>query len=430
MHSPDETGGSRTRVRVVIVNRYFFPDLSATSQMATDVAWHLVISGHDVHVITSRQRYDDAKARLPAFETSGGVTTHRVATTRFGRAGLLGRLIDYASFYVAATIAALRVVKKGSIVIAKTDPPLISVPMAAVAKLKGARLVNWLQDVFPEIAEHLGVGGRISRLAMPVLRKLRNASLLTAAHNVVVGEQMKRRVATAGAPLSSIRVIPNWADGRLIVPVASEQNRLRKEWALGDRFVVGYSGNLGRAHEIDAMVNAMAHVARHSASADIAWLFIGGGKQYDALRQEVARRAIPGILFKPYQPRERLAESLSAADVHLVSLRPELEGLIVPSKYYGIAAAGRPAIFIGDRDGEIASKIAASGGGVTVPSGDGEALARAILVYAADREGAREAGRAARRSFDADDDLTVAMKRWSAVVADVADRQGATAGSP
>src|SRR5262249_23715627 len=149
-------------------------------------------------------------------------------------------------------------------------------------------------------------------------------------------------------------------------------------------------------------------------------LFIGSGVLHDVLKAEVTRRRLTSVYFKPYQPREHLAESLSAADVHLVSLRPELEGLIVPSKFYGIAAAGRPAVFVGDEDGEIARVIAQHKCGQTVAAGDGRALARTILDLAASPDLCRWMGERARAAFEAELDKPIAVWRWASLLRQVA----------
>src|SRR2546423_701534 len=314
-------------MRVLFVNRYFAPDHSATSQMVGDLAFFLAGRGHDVVAITSRQRYDDASARLPPREQLHGVDVVRVATTRFGRGFLPGRALDYATFYLSAFFALLRRARRGDVVVAMTDPPLLSVVAALACALRGARLINWTQDLFPEVATALGM--RAPGLARP----LRDWSLHRAAMNVALGEQMAARIRARGAPAV---VRHNWADAALH-PV--ETSALRSQWGLGDAFVVAYSGNLGRAHEFATIAAAMR---RLGDNAGIKFLFVGSGAQLDAVRREAGGNA----LFAPYQPREALSESLSAGDAHLVSLQPQLEGLIVPSKFYGILAgapgAGRP----------------------------------------------------------------------------------------
>src|SRR5438552_3038149 len=161
--------------RVVFVNRYFHPDHSATSQMVSDLAFYLASRGWNVGVITSRLSYDDARARLAPRENVRGVDVRRVWSSRFGRAFLPGRAVDYATFYCSAFFAIRR--ERDAIVVALTDPPLISV----VAALASHRIVNWLQDLFPEVANALGI--RAPRF----LRRVRDWSLRRARMNVAIG---------------------------------------------------------------------------------------------------------------------------------------------------------------------------------------------------------------------------------------------------
>ena len=410
-------------MKLVFLNRYFYPDHSATSQMLSELAFSLSSQGRAVHVVTSRQRYDAPTVRLPAHEVVQGVTVHRVWTTRFGRFNLAGRALDYLTFYISAALALAWIARRGDVVIAKTDPPMMSVVAGPIARLKGARLVNWLQDIFPELAQATGLGsGAVSGTVYGIMRWVRNRSLMAAAMNVALGTLMAERLAGFGVVAEKIRVIPNWADGDVIYPVAHEANALRRDWGLSDAFVAGYSGNLGRAHEYETFLDAIALVEASPGAANIVWLFIGGGALYRQFEAEVARRGLRSVQFRPYQPRERLAESLSAADVHLVSLRPELEGLVVPSKYYGIAAAGRPAIFVGDSDGEIARSLAANHTGVTVRLGDGAALAGTVAGLASQSEEVRRMGQRARAAFERDFARDKAMARWAGLLDEVASR--------
>ncbi len=173
--------------KLIFINRYFYPDHSATSQMLTDLVFGLAKSEcqHAIHIVTSRQRYDDASAKLLPFETVNHVTIHRVATARFGRQNLMGRAIDYLSFYMSAFATLIKLTQKGGTLIAKTDPPLISVVAAVVAKHKRAHLVNWLQDLFPEVAAQLG-DKLASGFPYKILKALRNKTLQQAKMNVAV----------------------------------------------------------------------------------------------------------------------------------------------------------------------------------------------------------------------------------------------------
>lgn len=411
------------RQAVIFVNRYYRPDLSATSQMAGDVAGGLAARGVMVRVVTSAQRHDDATARLPPRQVIDGVGVYRVATTRFGRGGLAGRAMDYLTFHLSAAWQVLRLARRGDVVVACTDPPLLSVSLALPAAIAGARRVNWLHDIFPETASALGVvraNGGVDGL----LRILRNLSLRGASANVVLGEHMARRVAAMGVAPRRIRIVHNFADGAVIRPEPPTRNPLRTEWNLRDRFVVGYSGNLGRAHEFDTIL-AAAEELRHRE--DIVFLFIGDGHRRGPLAAEVDRRGLRNVLFRPLQPLDALSHSLGVPDVHLVSLLPSLEGLIVPSKIYGIAAAGRPALFIGDPDGEVALLVRRHDFGTAVPVGAGARLAAEIELLAASPERWHHWSANARAAFERLYHRDAAVAQWLELL--TPDAATATAGA-
>jgi glycosyltransferase involved in cell wall biosynthesis len=401
-------------LKAVFVNRFFHPDHSATSQILSELAFALAAAGWEVHVVTARQRYDDPRAQLPPRATLSGVQVHRVWTTSFGRGSLPGRALDYLTFYCSAFFALLGVLRRGDVVVAKTDPPLISVIAAAAARLRGAALVNWLQDLFPEVAEGLGVkalGGMVGK----AVRALRDRSLRGARSNVVIGDRMAEIVARiAPGP----KVIHNWAVGDLVEPIPLERNAVRREWELGERFVVGYSGNLGRAHEFDTILAAI-EVLREDD--DVLFLFIGAGKQLEELRRSIAQRGLGHrVMFQPYQPKERLAQSLASVNAHLVTLQPSMEGLIVPSKFYGIAAAARPTLFVGDPDGEIPRLLRRFDCGYAVATGDADALVACIRELRADPSRCERVGANARAALEHHFDRAHAVARWSAVLAEAA----------
>ena len=204
-------------VKLLFLNRFFYPDHSATSQMLSDVAFGLAQRGYTVCVITSRQSYDAPGDTLRTREMINGVTVYRIWTSRFGRLKLFGRTIDYATFYLSAAWRLWRLARSGDVVIAKTDPPMLTIIAAPVCRLRGARLVGWLQDIFPETAEALRIGGRTARLAYAIMRKLRNKSLEAAVMCVVLGEHMAETVLRLG--ISRVRIIQNWADGTAISPI-------------------------------------------------------------------------------------------------------------------------------------------------------------------------------------------------------------------
>jgi colanic acid biosynthesis glycosyl transferase WcaI len=396
--------------RIVFVNRYYDPDHSATSQMLTDLARGLAVRGEDVRVVTSRQLYGDGGARLPSRERLGRVDVHRVWTTRFGRVNLLGRTLDYASFYLSCAFRLLRLVRRGDIVIAKTDPPLLSIVVAPVTKIMRALLINWEQDVFPEVASRLGANP-LPRWLDRCLQRLRDASLRSAAMNVVIGNRMREYLVSRGIPQSKLCVIENWSDA--IQPMPTSASELRARFAPPGHFVVCYSGNMGRAHEYDTLLAAAQALKGHPS---FLFLIIGDGAKIEALKAAAAAARLVNFKFLPYQPREKLADSLAAADVHIASLLPTLEGLIVPSKLYGILAAGRPLIFIGDVDGEIGRVIERAQCGSAIRVGDSAALAEALCHLEAKPEGRAHMGVRARRIFAEEFSFPLALERWITVI--------------
>jgi glycosyltransferase involved in cell wall biosynthesis len=405
-------------MKIIFINRFFYPDHSATSQLLTELAFHLARQGHSVEVVCSRQLYEGAGARLLARDSAQGVEMHRAWSTTFGRAHLAGRLIDYVTFYLGAWLALRRLCDPQTIVVAKTDPPLISVLAAHVVRSRGGKLVNWLQDVFPEVGKHLGIkmlGGRIGNL----IKRLRDHSLKAAACNVVLGERMAQLVQTCGIPADRICIIANWSDAEAIEAMPKAANPLIKEWGLTGKFVVMYSGNMGRAHEFETILDAATLLADRQ---DIQFLFVGGGAKRTAVQQAATARGLSSVLFKPYQPKEHLGNSLSTGDVHLISLLPELEGLIVPSKFYGVLAAGRPSLFIGDRDGELARLIRHHQIGRCFEIGQAQALATAIQEYAdqiPDADSLGDEGRRARHLLLSEYQQSLALTRWEALLAGI-----------
>jgi glycosyltransferase involved in cell wall biosynthesis len=366
-------------MRVVFVNRYFHPDHSATSQMVSDLAFHLASRGWQVAAITSRQLYDEPESRLPRRENVRGVEIIRTSATTFGRASLFGRGVDYLTFAFNALLLIRK--QKNSLIVAMTDPPLTSV----VAAMSGRPFVNWIQDLFPDVAEALGV--RAPRW----LHRLRDWSLRRAQRNVVIGEQMSARVPNA-------IVQHHWADAELH-PVDVPH----------DNFVVGYSGNLGRAHDVTTMIGAMRLLRD---DANVVFSIRGGGAKLDEIRKE----NLPNVRFEPYAARARLSESLSSADAHLVTLNPSLEGLIVPSKFYGVIAVARPLLYIGSPGGELAQLVAEHGLGYVIEPGESVTLANAIRELSADAGKRTEMGRRARSLYVSRFAPGIALAEWEKIL--------------
>lgn len=377
--------------------------------MLTDLSTALAQQGWDVTVLTSRQQIENPLAQLPQHGTHGAVKIQRLYSSTFGRARLFGRAMDYLSFYFSAGWALLRLLRRGDVVIAKTDPPLISIVAAVAVALKGARLVNWLQDVYPEVAVRLGVFSDKSLLTR-ILTSLRNWSLRRACANVVVGARMRDFVQQQAPRCGPIYVIHNWSRDLQSTPAPTDDNPYRRDLGLHNKVVFSYSGNLGRAHQFDHLVAAARQIDKQ---LPIHFLIIGSGAQAEALQQEVRRLGLDNWSFLPPQPRELLEQSLGAADVHLVSLNPAMEGLIVPSKIYGILAAARPSVFMGAASGEISNILRQFSCGTVARTESIAELAQAIRDFALSPEKRFSYGERARQAFSNAFAPELAIGHWA-----------------
>jgi len=400
-------------MKIILVNRYFFPDQSATSRVISSIAFALARRGFEVTAVASREIHNQPGSMLPKDEVVDGVRVKRVASAGSGRRNLFHRILDYVLFHSLAFFWLLGNARRGDAVVVCTDPPLLSVTSSIAIRLKGATMVNWIMDLFPETAIELGFFKR-GQVFGRWLVKARNWSLTSPGITICPTGKMAEYLHRNGMPRNRLAVMHHWSDGEEIYPVVPHENKLRADWGLQDAFVVGYSGNFGRAHEFSTMIEA---AKRLNHRADIKFLLIGGGHQHAQVLEAVSTLGLTNVIFKPLQPAADLAASLSAADVHIVSLLPELEHCIIPSKFYGILAAGRPTIFIGDPDGEVPRVLAAHRCGNSVAIGDDDKLVALIEEMRQSPETYAEMSKTARRLLLTEYSREKAVDAWSALIA-------------
>lgn len=402
-------------MRVLAINQFYPPDHSATSQLLGELCEDLVQAGDQVSVIASQGTYLGGE-RLPSRENRGGVRIVRPWATSLGKATKVHRMADYVSFWTTGILSAIWA-HRPDVLLTLTTPPMIAAGVAGVGALRRIPVVSWVQDVYPDVAAAFGLLAPSTR-TYRALHAMAAATHRATARVVALSEGMAARLVAQGAPPERIRVVQNWADGRLVQPLGRAQNRFRVEYGLADRFVLMYSGNLGEGHEVATFVEA-ARLLR-DRRPDALLLFIGEG----ARKAEAERlaRGLENVRFLPYQPRERLPESLSAADVHLISLREGLEGFLVPSKLYGALASGRPICYVGPAGCEVARVTRESGLGWEGRPGDARGLAAAVELLAEPERWAR-VGAAARSVFDREFDRFHAARRWRAVLAEAVEQR-------
>jgi len=407
--------------RVLLVNQYYWPDHASTAQHLSDLAESLAAEGYECHVLCSQSRYQPGEPRPSFFERHQGVHVHRVRATSLGRRGTWARMTDYLSFYAGAAIKAL-VLPRFEVVITLTTPPLIGLIGTLLAALRGSRHIYWSMDLHPDASLALG---RMSAKS-PVVRFFSwlSASVYRRADQVVVlGPYMADRIALKQVPRERVVTIPVWSRRDEIYPIPRATNPLRKALGLVDKFVVMYSGNLGLAHSFDEFLQAARRLRDRT---DIVFLFVGGGPRQREVEAAVARDGLSNVRLLGYVPRSQLHVSLAMADAHLISMRPEMTGIVVPGKLYGAMASGRPAIFVGPEHCESADTIRQAGCGFTIASGDTLALVSSIELLARDPSLARRMGERGRTAFLSSFEERLCCHKWARLIAGLAAPAPAT----
>ena len=346
-------------------------------------------------VVCSRGRYEGEESDLPREEVHDGVRIHRVSATALGRGRMLHRVCDYATFYATALRRCLSLPRM-DVCVALTTPPFVASIGAAYKRIHRASLILWAMDLYPDIAAAMGVL-RPSSIEHRVLRRLAVWIYQNADRIVSLGGDMTERLRRCGVPEHRITTVPNWSPGEAVRPCPDTQTPFRQRHGINGHFVVMYSGNMGVVHEFGTILGA-AQRLRHRE--DVLFLFVGGGAQKQYVMEETRRRGLDNVKFCPYQPLSALSDSLGAADVHLISMKNNVEGLLVPSKLYGIMAAGRPALMVGPRNNEIARTLEVSRAGWVVPPGHPHRLAEQIERLLRRPDLVKAMGSRARRHYE------------------------------
>ena len=383
-------------MHVCFFNRSYWPDLSATGQLLTELAEDLVRAhGWDVTVVCGYPLRSDAQ--LPASEWRGGVHIIRAAGSTLDPKAFIGRATNYLTYFASATFKGLRI-RKPDVVVALTDPPIIGLAALAAASSAGAPFVFLCEDIFPEVATLLedfhsnAVNDALTKVNRFLVRKARRI--------IALGDTMKRRLVEGkGADPAKVAVIHNWADCTAVAP-GPRDNPFAREHGLVDRFVALHAGNIGLSQDLEIVLHAADQLRDRN---DIVFVFVGDGAKKKDLQDIAERRDLRNVMFLPFQPREAMDQSYATADVSLISLKRGLAGVIVPSKLYNVLASGRPCVAAVEQDCEVAEIIQRAGCGYVVPPGDASALRSRLVQLAEGPDKVDEMGnraRAAALDFD------------------------------
>ena len=383
------------RCRVRFINTY-----EPVTSIFRDLPARLAQGGVSVEVVISSAEYRAARSGLDAMLASQGVRVVRIPCG-VGVADSRIRKLWVLATYVIGTVAYTLFGPRVDLNVFLTQPPLFSAWGPPLRWLRREKFACIVMDLYPDVAvasRQIRSGGLLDRVMHHVGRwTLRRADAV-----IVIGRCMADRLADDGVPRSLMHLVTNWADEGAVRDCPLAGNPLRDELGLEGRFVVLYSGNMGVAHTFDEVMHAAERLA---GRRDIHFVFVGDGARRREIESAITRRRLQNVTMLPFQPRERMADSMGLGNVHLITQRPGMEGVVVPSKAYSAFAAGRAVIYVGDSRGEIARTVTENDVGTVVAPGDGDGLAAAIAAYADDpqravRQGAGSA-RLAREHFSA-----------------------------
>ncbi|MCA8989129.1 MAG: glycosyltransferase family 4 protein [Planctomycetaceae bacterium] len=401
--------------RIVFFNRSYWPDSEATGQLLTRLSETLA-ADYEVEVVAGWPNHTQVDVTADQLKSpeKNGVRITRLRHTNFGKHSIAGRLCNLITFTLMAAWYGLRM-RRPDVVIAQTDPFFLPLLGRVLKWWHKCRLICYLQDIYPDIA--IAVGKARENWLTGLLRRWLFNAYRKADLVIVLGEDMFERCVQHGVPQSSLQIVENWADCQQVYPV-KENNPFRLAQNMDDKFVVMYSGNLGLSHQLEPVIEAAAAFRDNSR---ILFLFVGEGAQKARLQQLVAEQELQNVRFLSYQPREKLAESLSAADLQLVSILPEAVGCVMPSKIYGVLASGTAMLTICPSDCEIARMIEEEHLGTVCDGTEAETLApqlvQAIQMYLDQPELAATQGERGRELCVARYDFPILAERFSGLMA-------------
>ena len=377
-------------MRILILNQCFYPDVAATAQHAWDLACKMRDQGNEVTAIASRSLYGAPGEALPQCEDIEGISIKRVGSSRYGKASLAARAFDFLNFYLFAAWEALRLPRQ-DVVVCLTTPPFLPMLGLLLRVLRGTKCVYWCMDMYPDVLMACGVISKRSMVGR-LLEGLNRVCLRRSDHVVVLGRCMEKLAKSKGALQSHLSVIRPWGEPGSNPRPRCADNRYRSEWGARNRTVVMYSGNFGLGHDFEAIIKGIIALRN-----DQRFLFalVGGGKRKSEVTEALRAANVENYVDLPYQPRERLGELLAAGDIHIVSMIRAMNGIMVPSKFFGIAAAGRAVIYVGPSESEVAKCIEEAKCGVVIDSTTPHAFEHLLLELVGDDSRVNALGNAA-----------------------------------
>lgn len=392
-------------LHIAFFNRAFYPEVSATSQLLTELAEGLsrdhgcrvsVVCGMPQGIFPGTWAVPKGW-RLLFQERLGEIIILRVRGTTFPKQIFLGRVFNYLTYFGCACFGGMQL-KRPDVVVALTDPPVIGLAALLAARRFRSKLIISYRDLFPEVARLLE--GFQSPLVEAILNSVNSILIRQADRIVALGHAMRNRLVNEkGAPSEKVVIIPDWVDTAAIAP-GPKENPFSQQYGLLDRFVVMHAGNIGVSQNLEVLIEAAKAL---SHLPNMVFVLIGDGVKKGYLQAKVKMLKLANVLFLPYQPKEELTHVFATADCFVITLKPGLAGYITPSKLYGILAAGRPYVASVDEECDVARISRQYQCGLAARAGDALDVADKIQLLYRDRALCQRMGTNARQAVFAFD---------------------------
>ena len=398
--------------RLLIITQFFPPDYAATGQLIQELAIQLGKENIQVNVFTGQPGYAFTQKKAPTSETQEQVNIRRSRSSQLWSQRIRGKAVNGILFSIRAGLHLLKCARKNDIVLLTTAPPFLSIVGYVANLFCGLDYVCLVYDLYPDAAVELGVvshGHFITKIWHQVNRLVWQRSKQI----VVLSNTMKERIVAQHPQFSNkIAVIHNWADANWIKPLTKQENWFARQHGIDRKFTVLYSGNLGRCHDVETIVGAIQLLRNQP----VQFVFIGAGAKHDLCRQQVIEHQLDNCLFLPYQDRSHLPYSLTACDLALVTIAPGLEGVVAPSKLYGIMAAGRAIAAICEPHSYLRQLISQANCGGYFDNYNSQGLANFISFLAANPSIAKAMGHAGRKHMEDNFTPQIIARQYSQVL--------------
>jgi glycosyltransferase involved in cell wall biosynthesis len=379
--------------RILVFSEVYYPEETGTGYFMTKIAEGLS-SDFSVMAICAQPTYSMRGTRAPAKETHNGVNIRRYPSTTFNKDKMILKLLNIFSISFSSFFMAIRLIRRSDLVLVVTSPPLLPFVVWLASKLKGAKFVLRIDDVYPDMLNAAGML-KTGSFTYRVLEKLNLYLYRGAEHIIVLGRDMRFLVLKklGNQRHTRVHIIPNWGEIDCISPCPREHNPLLKELRLENKFVVQYAGNMGYPHDIESLVEAAKILLKKPR---IHFLFIGSGVKRKWLEEQIKTYKLSNVTLLDPRPRSDQNNFLNASDIVVSALIKGMLGIAVPSRAYNIMAAGKPIIAMGDETSELALVIQEKKIGWIVPPGEVSAFVNAVLEAESNPEQLRAMGRCAR----------------------------------